>query len=116
MLSLFSFTTAFIVSRILSNLYYSTRPFVAQNFTPLISHAPDNGFPSDHALLSFTLASVMFAFSRKWGAIIFAIGTGIGLARIIAGIHSPVDIIGSLIVGAGSVFICYQIIKLRLVK
>lgn len=115
-LSLFSLPAAFIVSRILSNFYYSTRPFVEQNFTPLISHAADNGFPSDHALLSFALASIVFASSKKWGVIFFILGIGIGLSRILAGIHSPLDILGSFFIGAGVVFICYKIIKLKLGK
>lgn len=115
-LSLFALPAAFIISRILSNFYYSTRPFVEQNFTPLISHAADNGFPSDHALLIFTLASAVFAFSKKWGVIFFILGIDIGLSRILAGIHSPLDILGSFLIGAGVVFICYKIIKLKLGK
>jgi len=110
-LSLFTLPTAFIIAKILSSLYYSPRPFVVNHFTPLIDHAANNGFPSDHALLSFTLASIVFVFNRKWGVALFLMGLAISASRMYAGIHSPVDIIGSLLIGTIVSFIYYLSLK-----
>ena len=43
---------AYIIAKLAGFLYYDPRPFIQGGFTPLIPHAADNGFPSDHALLS----------------------------------------------------------------
>ncbi len=106
-----TFPAAFVIAKVIGNFYYSTRPFVASNFTPLISHAPDNGFPSNHALLSFTLASVIFTFNKKVGGVLFLFGIIISASRVYAGIHSPIDILGAAVVGILASFICYQIIR-----
>lgn len=47
------------VAGVVSNhLYVDPRPFVVGHFTPLVPHAPDNGFPSDHTLLVSALAAI----------------------------------------------------------
>lgn len=89
---------AFILSRIASHLYYDPRPFVAEHVKPLVPHAPDNGFPSDHALLTMTLTAITYFYSKKAAAGMLAVTVAVGVARILAKIHSPLDI------GAGWVF------------
>src|ERR1700757_4513579 len=56
--------TALIIAGILdkigAKLYYDPRPFVTHNVKPLVAHAPDNGFPSDHTVFCFTFAAVLY--------------------------------------------------------
>ncbi len=111
LMAVFTLPVAFVIAKVMSNFYYSTRPFVSGHFTPLISHAANNGFPSNHALLSFTLASVIFTFNKKVGGVLFLFGVMISVSRVYAGIHSPVDILGAAVVGILVSFICYQIIR-----
>lgn len=87
---------AYIVAKILSQLYYDPRPFVVGNFQPLLPHAADNGFPSDHTLLSSAIAAVVFFFNRKLGMTLLAIAFLVGASRVYAGIHHFVDIFGSM--------------------
>lgn len=82
--------------------YVDPRPFVVGNFTPLIPHAPDNGFPSDHALLCFSVSALVFCFDKRWGVVLGILGLLVGIARVAAGIHHPIDIMGS----AGIAFFC----------
>ena len=96
---------AFILSRIGSALFYDPRPFVTQQIQPLIAHAADNGFPSDHALLSFTLAAVLYTFNRKWGMILGVMAVVISAARVAASVHSWIDIGGSFVISAGSIYL-----------
>lgn len=83
---------AFIISRIASRLYYDPRPFVSQHVKPLIAHAADNGFPSDHALLTMTLTAITYFFSKKIAACMLVLTIIVGIARVLAKVHSPLDI------------------------
>ena len=56
--------------------------------------------PSGHATFAGALAMAVFLLKKKL-SIIFIIGALlIGLARIIAGVHWPVDIVAGYLVGA----------------
>lgn len=86
----------FLLSRLAAKLYFNPRPFVVGNFLPLIAHAADNGFPSDHTLLSTAVATVVYYFDKKIGLILGLLALLVGLARVAAGVHHLVDIFGSI--------------------
>lgn len=91
---------ALVLAKIGAHFYYDTRPFVSHHIKPLMPHAADNGFPSDHALLSSFLGFTMLAYSRRLGYGLLVLAVLIGAARVAAHIHSPIDIVGSLVFGA----------------
>jgi undecaprenyl-diphosphatase len=91
-----------ILVLILSHYIIDPRPFVVNNVTPLLPHAPDNGFPSDHTLVSMLAALLVFFFSKKIGSILIALAVIVGVARILAHLHHPLDIIGSIIIALTS--------------
>lgn len=93
--SVISFPVIYISAKILSLFYYNPRPFVSNSLIPLISHSPDNGFTSDHTLLASAIAAAIFYFDRKAGMLFFTLAIIIGIARIVAGVHHLVDILGS---------------------
>jgi undecaprenyl-diphosphatase len=88
------------LAQVAGHLYYDTRPFVSAHIVPLIAHAPDNGFPSDHALLASFLGFVVLLYSRRTGLVLLLIAVLIGWARVLAHIHHPIDIIGSFVFAA----------------
>lgn len=90
---------AFALSRIAGQLYYDPRPFVTEHVKPLIPHGPDNGFPSDHALLTMTLTSINYFFNKKIASLMLVLTLAVGIARILAKVHSPLDIGGSWVFG-----------------
>ena len=92
----------YLTAVIAGYFYNNPRPFVVLHFVPLIPHGNDNGFPSDHMLLASTLASIWTIYNRRIGLVLGVLALFIGIARVYAGVHHPVDIIGSVIV-AGSV-------------
>ncbi len=96
---IFSGIIAFILSRIAGKLYYDPRPFVTEHVKPLIPHAADNGFPSDHALLTGTLTAIAFYFNKKYATAMLVLTLIIGWARVAAKVHSPLDIAGGWIFG-----------------
>ncbi len=102
----------FIIAKISSYFYFDPRPFVVGNFVPLIPHAPDNGFPSDHMLLASALAALVLSENKKVGWYMCAIAMLIGASRIIVGVHHPADILGSMVIAGCVTWILYAILHL----
>lgn len=94
---------AVVLAKIGSKLYNNPRPFVVGHFTPYFSHGNDNGFPSDHTLLSSFLGFLVLFYNRKVGVVLLLFAALIGLARMKAGVHHGVDILGAFVfAGAGT--------------
>jgi len=111
---------AYIVAKIASLLYYDPRPFVvgppAGGFTPLVAHIADNGFPSDHTLLSSTAAAVIYYFDKKTGTVLFALALLVGIARVLAGVHHVIDVAGSFMIAIAIPFFIYKLILPLMLK
>ena len=101
---------ALILSRIASKLYYDPRPFVTHHVKPLIAHAADNGFPSDHALLTGTLTAITFFYSKKIAVGMLVLTAAIGIARVLAKIHSPLDIGAGWVLGVIGAVVSYYLV------
>lgn len=93
---------AYLAAKIAGMLYFDPRPFAAGHFVPLIPHVADNGFPSDHALLTFSVAFLLYPFNKKGALITAVFAVLVGISRVYVGVHHPVDIIGSAVI-AGAV-------------
>ncbi|MDE2188512.1 MAG: undecaprenyl-diphosphatase [Patescibacteria group bacterium] len=78
--------------------YYDPRPFVVGNFTPLIPHAADNGFPSDHALLVSSIAMIGTMWNKKLGLVLWILAALVAVGRVCVGVHHPIDVIGSAVI------------------
>lgn len=107
----------FILSRLAGKLYFNPRPFVVGNFLPLITHGSDNGFPSDHTLLSMAVAVVVYLYNKKIGIILGLIAILVGLARVAAGVHHLADIFGSIVIAVlVSIIIHKYVLKIVMLK
>lgn len=104
-------TIAFVASRIAGKLYYDPRPFLTHNVKPLVPYSGDNGFPSDHSLLSMTLAAAAYFYSRKWSLAAGAIAVIVGVSRVLAHVHSPVDILGAWAISIVAAAVAYGLLK-----
>ncbi|MFA6973123.1 MAG: phosphatase PAP2 family protein [Parcubacteria group bacterium] len=94
--AIISLPTIYVAAKLASLVYFDPRPFVVGNFAPLIPHAADNGFPSDHTLLAGALSAVIFFFHKKIGLILLVVALVVGGARVLAGVHHAVDVVGSI--------------------
>lgn len=103
--------TAFMLFKITGALYYHPRPFVVEHIKPLISHGNDNSFPSEHTLLAMTLSAVIYYYRPRLALGLFGLTLLVGISRVLAHVHSPVDILGSLILGALAGWAGYQLAK-----
>ncbi len=100
-----SMVLAYILAKVAGSLWYDPRPFVVDHIQPLIAHAADNGFPSDHMLLGATIASVVYAHNRVWGLVLWVLALIVGASRVLAGVHHWADLAGSIIVAVVAVAI-----------
>jgi membrane-associated phospholipid phosphatase len=67
-------------------------------------------FPSDTATLYFSLAAIVFLENRLVGCLCFLWAlVGIALIRVVFGWHYPSDMVGSLILGPGCVYLFVKI-------
>lgn len=77
------------------------RPFV-QNpaLHPLIPHAADNGFPSDHACAAALIATLVLLRHRWWWGAVLAVGAlTVAWSRVAAHVHHVQDVVAGLIIG-----------------
>lgn len=78
--------------------YFHPRPFMLHTGTLLFPYSADSSFPSDHTtfMLSIALTMIYFKETRKIGIILMILGLIGGFSRVFAGVHFPLDIIGSI--------------------
>jgi len=91
--------------------YYVPRPFLTSGVHQLIFNETSGSFPSGHAAFFFALAMAIYFFHKKWGIAFFVAAILMGLARIIAGAHWPIDILGGAIIGILSTFLICKIFQ-----
>lgn len=93
--------------------YPRPRPFLAlPDVRPLISTPAweqTQSFPSGHALMFFSVATVLFCFNKKVGAFAFGAAALIGVARVYSGVHWPSDILGGAALGALAGWAVYRL-------
>lgn len=108
-LMLFSLPLAYFVARVMGMFYFHEQPFAVYEFEPLWPHMIDNSFPSDHVALGGALATSVLFFRQHLGLLLWLLVASVGLLRVVAGLHYPIDIVGGAIAGtlaAAIVFYC----------
>ena len=88
--------------------YHRPRPFEEIGFIPLISSSQSSSFPSNHATILFTLSLLVFYLNRKVGLWFFILSSLNGLARVIVGVHWPLDILGGALVGVLAAYLTHR--------
>ena len=98
---------AWLITGALKRLVASPRPFyVLEDIEPLIRHGGYDSFPSGHVTFFFALGVALFlSQSRKLGVIFMAAALLMGFARVAAGIHWPIDVLGGILLGSSVVLL-----------
>jgi len=102
--------------KIAALLYYDPRPFVVGHFVPLIPHVPDNGFPSDHTIVSSAAAAVVYPYNKNLAMVLWALTLLVGASRVYTGIHHVTDIAASIIIAVFAAFLTYTYALPRVMK
>ncbi len=84
---------------IISLLYQDgQRPFELLGVAPGAAYLDNPGFPSDHALLVFTITFIVWASTKnkRLSAALFVMAVLVGGGRVLALVHTPVDVLGGI--------------------
>ncbi len=88
-----------VLTNIIHWFYYRPRPFMDHQVYQLFDHDKISSFPSGHAATFFAIAMVVYWQDRKLGGWFLVAASLISLARVIAGVHYPTDILAGAVVG-----------------
>jgi undecaprenyl-diphosphatase len=101
--------SAYLLAKLGSAVFYDARPFVSDHIASLFPHVANNGFPSDHTLFSAVIAVTVFAVSKKWGLLLGGLTILVGVSRVLAHVHHPIDVIGSVVFAILAGLIAYSL-------
>ncbi len=102
-----------LCNQLIGLFYFHPRPFALGLCTPLIGHAPDSSFPSDHG--TFLFAAVLYLLVSKRmprrGAALLAVAVLTAWARVYCGVHFPFDMFASFAIGMLSALAIFALRK-----
>lgn len=103
--------TAWLLAEFIKSLIPTARPFLL-NDDPIktLTFPSDGAFPSAHAGAAFALAVTIWLHDRKVGWIYLILALVIGIARVVANVHYPQDILGGIVLG---ILIAFMIEKIH---
>ena len=101
--------TALLFAKIAAQFYQGVRPFVELGVDPKASFLPNPCFPSDHALLVFTATFVVWASTKntKLTLLLLSLSTLVAVGRVLALVHTPIDILGGFMCALLAAFVWY---------
>ena len=94
-----------IVLKLCNLIYFRPRPFVGHEVNLLFYQPTDSSFPSNPATVGFCIATAIWLYNRRLGALFLVLATLFGLSRIYCGVHYPSDIIAGALLGALSAYL-----------
>lgn len=101
--------TSLLAGKLLSLVYQpsSLRPFMEYGAQAGAAYIDNPGFPSDHMLLAtvITIAVYFMTPYKKTAVILMVLACVMGVARVAALVHTPLDIVGGIVAGlAGAIW------------
>ena len=99
------------ISAILKALIHAPRPFVEKGIENPFMVQSYTSFPSGHATIFFALATIIFLYNRRTGAMLYFFALVIAVARVIAGIHYPIDVIAGAGIGVVVAYLFHKFVN-----
>lgn len=98
--AVFSCLIAYAVTELIKTFIPTLRPFQFDGALPLTLTVPTDGaFPSSHSAVGFALAVTILKHDRKVGILYLTMAGLVGIARIVAHVHYPIDIMAGALIG-----------------
>lgn len=94
--------TAYLAAKLIASIYQPAqeRPFELLRASAGALYLQNAGFPSDHALFAMflTLAVWFETRSRRLTAVMAVLTVLMGIGRVLALVHTPLDIVGGIVI------------------
>ena len=94
--------TAYVAAKIIGSIYQpdQMRPFEILGVSAGASFLNNPGFPSDHALFTMAITLAVFFGAKSWrlAVVCLVMTILICVGRVIALVHTPLDVIGGLLI------------------
>ena len=95
--------TSLLAGKLISLFYQpnAARPYIEQGVAAGAAYINNPGFPSDHALLATVLVLMVLLCTpyRKLAGALAVLVVIMSAARVIALVHTPLDVIGGILMG-----------------
>lgn len=96
--------TALLLAKLTATIWQPSdvRPYIEHGLQPGASYMDNPGFPSDHALFVFSIAFAVFfeTRKRKLATLLFVMALLVGVGRVVALVHTPLDVLGGFLFAA----------------
>lgn len=103
------FSSGFITP-LIRYFFYRPRPYIALSLESLITKTT-SAFPSGHAAFFFALSVAVLFFHKRLGVWFLIVSVLMGFARVYAGVHYPLDIVGGAAIGVVSVLFAVFVLE-----
>lgn len=98
--ALFACFFSFLIAALIKHFFPTLRPFMINGReTDVLIRPTDGAFPSEHTVIAFALSVTVFMHDRKIGWWFLSAALAIGIARVLANVHYPIDIVGGAFFG-----------------
>ena len=100
---------ALLLAKCASLLYQGERPFVESGSAPKAAYLDNPGFPSDHALLVFAVAFIVWAATKnvRLSIALLIMAMLVAVGRVLALVHTPLDVTGGIVCAFVAVALVY---------
>lgn len=94
--------TAYLAAKLIATIYQPStlRPFELLGVDPGAAYLNNPGFPSDHVLFCMAIVLAVW-FETKYkrlARILFGLTLAVALGRVLALVHTPLDVVGGLLI------------------
>jgi undecaprenyl-diphosphatase len=91
---------ASLVTSLLALMLARARPFLDLQDVEMLFYVPtDYSFPAHSVAVLVALGTAVRSANKRIGNAVVAAGLALGLARVIAGVHWPTDVLGGIVIG-----------------
>lgn len=115
--ALFAIFISWGITFLIKSFFPTLRPFMINGDDIGVVIPPTNGaYPSEHTTTAFALAITIFLHDRKVGWFYLISALLIGLFRIIANVHYPIDIVGGALLGTLTAIVVEKVHLFKIFK